>query len=62
MPTTTPPIRKKTPGALRAFFRVGDVWGLDRRQRAILLASSERAIDRPLDVRRRVREVDPRSG
>lgn len=40
------PVRSKIAGALRAFFRIGDAWGLDRRQRATLLASSERSVDR----------------
>ena len=40
------PARSSTAGALRAFFRIGDAWGLDRRQRATLLASSERSVDR----------------
>jgi antitoxin Xre/MbcA/ParS-like protein len=46
MPATTTPVRSKTAGALRAFFRIGDAWGLDRGQRATLLASSPRSIDR----------------
>jgi uncharacterized protein (DUF2384 family) len=40
------PIRSSTSGALRGFFRIADAWRLDRGQRATLLATSERSIDR----------------
>jgi uncharacterized protein (DUF2384 family) len=46
MPIALTPTRSKTAGALRAFFRIADAWGLDQRQRARLLASSERSVVR----------------
>ena len=46
MPAPRTPVRSKTAGALRAFFRISDAWDLDQRQRATLLASGERSIDR----------------
>ncbi len=45
MPVPTP-VRSRTSGALRGFFRIADSWRLDRAQRATLLAASERSIDR----------------
>jgi len=33
-------------GALRAFFRIAERWGLARSERATLLATSDRSIDR----------------
>jgi hypothetical protein len=35
-----------TGGALRAFFRIAKLWGLDRGQCAVVLATSERSINR----------------
>jgi hypothetical protein len=40
------PARPRTAGALRAFWRIADVWQLDRGERATLLATSDRSIDR----------------
>ncbi len=39
-------VRSKTAGAVRGFFRIADLWGLGRAERAILLATSQRSIDR----------------
>jgi uncharacterized protein (DUF2384 family) len=36
----------KTAGAIRGFFRIADIWGLDRGDRATLLATSPRSVDR----------------
>ena len=33
-------------GAVRAFFRIADAWGLSRAERATLLAASTRSVDR----------------
>ena len=47
-PKPLPAPRQSDPrplAALRGFFRIADSWRLDRRQRATLLAASERSID-----------------
>lgn len=44
MAVTAP--KKSTVTALKAFFRIADAWHLNRVQRAILLGSSTRSVDR----------------
>lgn len=46
MPSVQAAVRSQTSGALRGFFRIAEIWGLNRAERATLLASSERSIDR----------------
>ncbi len=46
MTATSTIARSQTAGALRGFFRIVDLWGLGRGERATLLAASPRSIDR----------------
>ncbi|HEY0396306.1 MAG TPA: antitoxin Xre-like helix-turn-helix domain-containing protein [Candidatus Elarobacter sp.] len=40
------PVRKQAATAIRAFFRIAELWKLSRAQSATLLAASDRSVDR----------------